>query len=154
MVFHWIISFSIGFKMKIKSILACVVAAPLLLSITLAIADTVSGTDGEALYLYEAAQSDLNLVSSYKQFIAPVLDKADWLRGYGTASPAQVENLDGTEYWVFAGCKPHDCPSKSYVMMYDQTQKKIVDGAIVKQHYEVHDIQYSLIDSIVASILV
>jgi len=132
--------------MKIKSILACVVAAPLLLSSTLAIADTVSGTDGEALYLYEAAQSDLNLVSSYKQLIAPVLDKADWLRGYGTASPAQVENLDGTEYWVFAGCKPHDCPSQSYVVMYDPTQKKMVAGALVTNTYEEQDIQSSQIE--------
>lgn len=120
--------------MKKKSLVASLCITPLLIGSVLS-ANAAEQVDND-IYLYEAAQSDLNLVSSYKQLIAPVVEQADWLAGYGTASPAQVENVDGTEYLVFTGCKPHDCPSQSYAVMYDPKQKQMVAGALVTNVYE------------------
>lgn len=128
--------------MKVKSILAVLAAAPMLFSSAFTVAETVS-KDEELLYLYQAAQSDLNLVSSYKKLVAPVLEKADWLENYGTASPAQAENIDNNEYLVFYGCKPHDCPSQSYAVIYDPKQKKMVAGALVTNNYEGQNIKSS-----------
>jgi len=128
--------------MKVKSELAVLTVAPMLFSSDSAAADTISKQE-EPLYLYQVAKSDLNLVSSYKKLVAPVLDQADWLANYGTASPAQAENVDNTEYLVFSGCKPHDCTSQSYAVIYEPQQKKMVAGALVTNNYEGQNIKSS-----------
>lgn len=126
--------------MKIRSVLAVLTTAPILFGSTIALADT---SQEEPLYLYEAAQSDLNLVSSYKKLIAPVLDQADWLVNYGTASPAQKVEVDNSEYLVFFGCKPHNCPSQSYAVIYEPKEKKMLAGALVTNNYEGQNIKSS-----------
>ncbi len=127
--------------MKLKSLVASLCLTPLLLSN--AFAQKTTEPEEKQVYLYEAAQSDLNLASSYKQLIAPVLDKAEWLASYGTASPAQIEEVDGVQYWVFSGCQPHNCPAQSYVAMYEPKQKKMVAGALITNEYAELDMKRS-----------
>src|SRR5690625_1118064 len=119
--------------MKIRSVLAVLTTATILLGSTRALADTKQEVP---LYLYEAAQSDLNLFSSYNKLTAPVFDQAGWLVNYGTAYPAQKVEVDNTEYLVFFGCMPHYCPSQSYAVIYEPKEKKMLAGAFVTNTYE------------------
>ncbi len=82
-------------------------------------------------HLGEAAQKSSALQKSYQQLTAPLLDAAPWLANYGTTAPASAASLDNTDYLIYWGCKPHDCISQSYALLYDIKQDKLVAGAFV-----------------------
>lgn len=87
-------------------------------------------------HLYEAAQANPALKSAFEQIMAPVVKASSWLESYGTTAPPTVETLDNVDYSVYWGCKPHDCISESYVVMYDPTSKEIVAGAFVRNTFD------------------
>ena len=55
---------------------------------------------------------------------------------FGTASPSQDVTVNGKTYTVYQGCKPHNCPAESYVVLYDAPNKKMLAGAFVQNKYE------------------
>lgn len=87
-------------------------------------------------YLYEAAETNPGLESSFKEIVAPVLDQSPWLSDYGTAAPAEDVRIDEQEYLLFWGCKPHACVSESYVVLYSLEDKVVVAGALLKNNFD------------------
>lgn len=99
-------------------------SAPLLLNALTVQAD-------EAQHLYEAAQANPALQTAFAELVAPVIEKAPWLKEYGTTAPPTKVTVDETDYLVYWGCKPHDCTSESYTVAYDTQAEKIIGGAFV-----------------------
>lgn len=121
--------------MKAQAMMAAVFAVSAVLGTTAASAQEGQSTDSSQPYLFEAAQTNLNLASSFKKIIAPVAEQAPWLLSYGTGSPAEAEKIDNTDYLVFWGCKPHSCTSESYVVLYEPKSKEVVAGAFVHNNF-------------------
>jgi|SRR5690625_3287250 len=96
----------------------------------------VSKADEEQNHLYEAAQANPALKSAFEEIIGPVVKESSWLKDYGTTAPSTVEFIDDDEYDVYWGCKPKDCISESYTVMYDPKSKKIVAGALVRNTFD------------------
>lgn len=89
----------------------------------------------ESVYLPEAVNTDAALKADFARITAPIAKEATWITQYGTTTPAEQIELNGTTYQVFSGCKPHNCPAESYVVMYDPSKKQITAGAFVKTDY-------------------
>lgn len=89
----------------------------------------------DAPHLYDAAKADAALSAEFQRVTAPIVQQAPWVRTFGTTAPAATESLDDRSYDVFWGCKPHDCISESYVVMYDRQAKRITAGAFVRNTF-------------------
>ena len=87
-------------------------------------------------YLYQEVAQDAALAQQFTEITKPLSTHFSWVAQYGTASPAENLKVDGKNYTVYQGCKPHDCPAESYVVLYDATHKKMVAGAFVQNKYE------------------
>lgn len=44
----------------------------------------------------------------------------DWVRKGGTATPAQVVQVEGKAMLLATACRPHDCPSERVALLYDE----------------------------------
>ena len=49
--------------------------------------------------------------------IEPVADQHGWVENGGTETPVSRITLDGSEYVVLSGCKPHDCAAENLVTL-------------------------------------
>src|SRR5690606_6869917 len=87
-------------------------------------------------HMYEAAKTDKALTAEFKRIMDPLSSKATWVESFGTTAPSTIETVDNKIYQVFWGCKPHDCTTESYVVMYNQETKKITAGAFLKNNYD------------------
>jgi hypothetical protein len=90
----------------------------------------------QGIHMYEAAQSDAALADGFRRITRPLIKKAPWLKSFGTTSPSTSETISGKTYQVFHGCKPHDCITESYTIMYDPQAKRIVAGAFVRNTFK------------------
>jgi len=88
------------------------------------------------MHMYEAAKADPELARGFAQAAKPVIGAAPWVSNYGTTSPAEREEIDGRSYLVFHGCKPHDCITESYTILYDPAGRRIHGGAFVRSEYD------------------
>lgn len=122
-----------------KAIYVSVVALPL----ALAVPATHAAQAGQ--HMGEAAQADPELSAEFQRVMRTMLASAPWVESYGTTSPSATETIDGHAYEVYWGCKPHDCVSESYVVMYSPDDKIIVAGAFVRNRYEGPDLAESRI---------
>lgn len=84
----------------------------------------------EGMHMAEAAQASPALAKDFARLTQSL--KVEWLKAYGTTSPAVVQTVDEKRYLVFQGCKPHDCTSESYVVLVHEQSQKIAGGAFVK----------------------
>jgi hypothetical protein len=89
----------------------------------------------EGTHLYEAAKTDSALAKAFASVMKPVLKGSVWVKTYGTTAPSAVETMDDRTYIVFQGCKPHDCVTESYAVMYEQATGKIY-AVFVKNGYD------------------
>lgn len=87
-------------------------------------------------YLFEAVKKDKALAKGFAKLTEPLNHSSPWIASYGVATPATMEKLDGKDYVIYQACKPHDCPSESYVVVYSPTDKKMVAGAFAKNDYQ------------------
>jgi len=87
-------------------------------------------------HMYEAAKADPALAAEFQRITKPVATDSPWVLSFGTTSPSTTESIDGKAYDVFWGCKPHDCVSESYAVMYDRSAKRITAGAFVRNVYD------------------
>lgn len=97
------------------------------------------------LHLYDAAKADPALAGEFKRIMAPIAKQSSWVQSYGTTSPLVIDSLDEKKYQIFSGCKPHDCITESYVVMYDQQAKRITAGAFVRNTFSGPDLKKSAI---------
>lgn len=84
------------------------------------------------VYLADLANQHPEINTSFATLMAPAIKQADWVKNFGTASPAEYIQLDGKQYAVFTGCRPHNCPSESYAALYNPTIKQFVAGAYIQ----------------------
>lgn len=87
-------------------------------------------------YLFQEVAKDPALAQQFAEITAPLTTHFSWVAKFGTASPAQEVKVDGKTYTVYQGCKPHNCPAESYVVLYDTSSKKMLAGAFVQNQYE------------------
>ena len=113
-----------------KTCMVFLLGAPLTLGIQAVKADT------QPQHLYEAAQENPALKAAFEEIMAPVVKASPWLKSYGTTAPPTAETIDTTDYKVYWGCKPHDCISESYAVLYEPVSKKIVAGAFVRNTFD------------------
>jgi len=107
-----------------------------LLSLFLVFGGQIASADEPPLYLFEAVENDKALKRSFNKIMAPVSKRSTWVKNYGTASPAKTEIIDNTEYQIFQGCKPHNCTSESYAVLYNPKTKKVEAGAFVRNRFK------------------
>lgn len=124
--------------MKTSFFTAAVIFNLSLLSGGVAVAD-------EPQHLYEAAQANPDLQAGFADLVAPVIEKAPWLKDYGTTAPPTKISLNDTDYAIYWGCKPHDCTTESYTVAYDIKAKKMVGGAFVSNQLSGSDASISTI---------
>lgn len=86
----------------------------------------------ESVYLADLAKSNPHVAQQYQKLMQDVANNASWVKDFGTASPGQTVSLDGRDYQVFSGCKPHDCPRASYVVLMDTEKQTLTQGAFVE----------------------
>jgi hypothetical protein len=86
--------------------------------------------------MYEAAKADPALASEFQRITKPIATGSPWVLSFGTTSPSTTESVDGKTYDVFWGCKPHDCVTESYTVLYDRNAKRITAGAFVRNTYD------------------
>ena len=98
---------------------------------SIAFASPTPSTPKAASYLAQEAETNPALAKSFATLTAPIANKAEWVKSYGTATPSVAVELDGQPYLLFSGCKPHDCPAETYVVLYDMKSKQMVAGAYV-----------------------
>lgn len=87
-------------------------------------------------HMYEATKADPALASEFQRVTKPVATESPWVLSFGTTSPSTTESVDGKTYEVFWGCKPHDCVTESYTVLYDRNAKRITAGAFVRNIYD------------------
>lgn len=87
-------------------------------------------------YLFQEVAKDPALAQQFAQITEPLNTHFPWVAKYGTATPAESIKVDGKEHTVYQGCKPHNCPAESYVVVYSPTDKKMVAGAFVQNKYD------------------
>ncbi len=83
-------------------------------------------------YLADLAASDKHIAQQYRSLMRDLSKRASWVNQFGTASPAETISLDGRDYQLFRACKPHNCPSESYVVVLDPQKKTLNHGAFVE----------------------
>ena len=86
----------------------------------------------ESVYLADLAKSSKQVAQQYQNLMQDVAKNASWVKEFGTASPGQTVSLDGRDYQLFQGCKPHDCTSASYVVLLDTQKQTMAHGAFVE----------------------
>ncbi|ATH98580.1 Ivy family c-type lysozyme inhibitor [Alcaligenes faecalis] len=86
----------------------------------------------ESVYLADLAKSNKQVAQQYQSLMQDVAKHASWVKDFGTASPGETVSLDGRDYQLFQGCKPHDCTSSSYVVLLDTQKQTISYGAFVE----------------------
>lgn len=86
----------------------------------------------ESVYLADLAKSNKQVAQQYQSLMQDVAKHANWVKEFGTASPGETVSLDGRNYQVFQGCKPHDCTSSSYVVLLDTQKQTLSYGAFVE----------------------
>ena len=86
----------------------------------------------ESVYLADLAASNKQVNQQYQSLMQDVAKRATWVKEFGTASPAQTVSLDGRDYQLFQGCKPHDCTSASYVVLLDTQKQTMSYGAFIE----------------------
>ena len=86
----------------------------------------------QPVYLADLAAADKQIADQYRSLMRDVSKRASWVNQYGTASPAETVSLDGRDYQLFRACKPHNCPSESYVILLDPTKQTVSHGAFVE----------------------
>lgn len=98
---------------------------------------TLSANAGQTgKHMYEAAKADPALSAEFKRIMKPFISTSSWVESYGTTSPSTIETVDGKTYEVYWGCKPHDCITESYVVLYSQQTRKITAGAFLQNSYD------------------
>lgn len=106
------------------------------LALCLAAGSSLANAEQAGVHLYEASKADPALSAEFQRIIKPVATESPWALSFGTTSPSTTESVDGKAYEVFWGCKPHDCISESYVVMYDRSERRIIAGAFVRNVYD------------------
>ncbi len=91
-----------------------------------------SAQSSESVYLADLAASNKQVNQQYQSLMQDVSKRAAWVKEFGTASPAQTVSLDGRDYQLFQGCKPHDCTSASYVVLLDTQKQTMSYGAFIE----------------------
>ena len=91
-------------------------AAALLALVSTAAGATAAEGD-ESLYPSELRQQRPAVAAQYQAMIEPVADEHGWVEDGGTETPISRITLDGSEYVVLSGCKPHDCSAESLVTL-------------------------------------
>lgn len=107
-----------------------------ILALPLAIAPLPSSAEPAGKHISEAAAADSALAAEFKRIMAPVSSSSAWVEFFGTTAPATLETVDGKAYSVYWGCKPHDCITESYVILYSQENRTISAGAFVRNDYD------------------
>lgn len=85
--------------------------------------------------LADAVTHNATLKAEFQRITETVLEQAPWIRDYGTATPAEPITIDATTYLVYRACKPHDCPSQGYAVLFDTTKQTMVAGAFIENSY-------------------
>lgn len=106
------------------------------LALPLAIAPLPSCSEPAGKHISEAAEADSALAAEFKRIMTPVSSSSSWVESFGTTAPATLETVDGKAYSVYWGCKPHDCITESYVILYSQDTKTISAGAFTRNDYD------------------
>ncbi|WP_394064123.1 Ivy family c-type lysozyme inhibitor [Alcaligenes sp. WGS1538] len=86
----------------------------------------------DPVYLSDLAAASKPVADQYRALMRDVSKRASWVNQYGTASPAEAVSADGRNYQLFRACKPHNCPSESYVVLLDAQDQTIKYGAFVE----------------------
>lgn len=86
----------------------------------------------EPAYLADLASKYPEINTSFSTLMAPVIKQADWVKSFGTASPAETIQLDDKKYAVFTGCRPHNCPSESYAALFNPESKQFIAAAYIQ----------------------
>ncbi|HRL21876.1 Ivy family c-type lysozyme inhibitor [Alcaligenes sp. SDU_A2] len=84
------------------------------------------------VYLADLASTNKHVADQYRALMRDVAKRASWVNQYGTASPAETVSVDGRNYHLFRACKPHNCPSESYVVLLDAQKQTLAHGAFVE----------------------
>lgn len=114
-----------------------------LLGMTAANAQQTEPTEN---YLFEAVKKDKALAKGFNELTEPLNKTFPWVASFGVATPAATEKVDDKEYVVYQGCKPHNCPSEAYVVVYNPADKKMVAGAFVKNNYQNNNLVESKVE--------
>lgn len=85
--------------------------------------------------LADAVTHNATLKAEFQRITETVLEQAPWIRDYGTATPAEPITIDATTYLVYRACKPHDCPSQGYAVLFDTNKQTMVAGAFIENSY-------------------
>ncbi|NYT85811.1 Ivy family c-type lysozyme inhibitor [Pollutimonas harenae] len=107
-----------------------------LLALPLTIFSQIGSAEQTDKHLYAAAKADPALSAEFERVMMPFSSNSPWVKSFGTTAPATTETVDGQTYDVYWGCKPHDCITESYVVMYKQSTKKITAGAFLQNSYD------------------
>lgn len=94
-------------------------------------------------YLYQEVARDNALAQQFAEITQPLNTHFGWVAQYGVAVPVEYVQIDGKEYAAYQGCKPHDCLSEKYVVLYDEQARKMVAGAFIQHKFE----QLTLLES-------
>lgn len=83
-------------------------------------------------YLPDIAEKNTAIAERFVHFFEPVQDNAEWVKNYGTTTPARLVTAGDPEqsYLVFQGCKPHDCMTQSYLVLYNPKSEQFEAGAL------------------------
>lgn len=83
-------------------------------------------------YLPDIAEKNTAVAERFVHFFEPVAGQAEWIKNYGTTTPARLVTAGENEqnYLVFQGCKPHDCNTQSYLVLYNPKSEQFEAGAL------------------------
>lgn len=86
-------------------------------------------------YISDALKDDKAFSESFTAAIQPVLGDFPWVAKGGVATPAITVQKEGNNYLLYQGCKPHDCITQSYAVLYSPDQQEVVAAAFVDNDY-------------------
>lgn len=107
-----------------------------LLAMSSAIFIQAANAEPAGKHLYEAAKADPTLAAEFDRAMKPFFSSSAWVESFGTTAPPTTEKVNGQSYDVYWGCKPHDCVSESYVVMYNPEAKQITAGAFLRTEFD------------------
>lgn len=109
-----------------------IMLAGLFLGASLATA-TVFAADSDAIYPSQLLQRKPALKAQYEKLVAPIQANHGWVASMGTETPVSHITLEGQDYAVLTGCKPHDCSGESVVSLMTPSSNQAVGALVVNQ---------------------
>ncbi|MES1935072.1 Ivy family c-type lysozyme inhibitor [Salinisphaera hydrothermalis] len=92
-----------------------------------------AGSGSDALYPSQLLKSKPTLKTQYDNLVAPIQAQHGWVSSMGTETPVSRITIEGADYAVLSGCKPHDCSGESLVSLMTPSSDQAVGALVVNQ---------------------